>query len=900
MYQPYLIANFETGYDRERQPWLLPDESQFELFDGFVYRGVWQKREGYSQLCTGQKGGVPYCESRMVHTVTISANEVPDGMIDTFTFTVSNTYHPLRRGGFRAIDTTALGVQAQLIRDNGVGGTLSGSNGTIDSVLNYTTTLATPQSVTFNIAPSVGHVVTLQLDIHQGFPVMGVMNFYTQLNTQELIVADTTYINKFDIPTNRLVDISPTTLLTGDKFNFMSWTNYPTPANLQRLLFVNNKDPIQAYDGTSVTPFPVYTTSSPVTTSASGVVGDGTSGPYTLQTPANTGILPGSLTLTNASSADIVTDNQVGVLGGNGTGTVDYLSGTIVVTFTNVVNIGDNINWAYISLEEPIETALHIFQLKDRLVVLYTTEDGVQYGHRIRVSGTGAFGDIFTSDAIGAGIIDVPDDTFISSADLNRDDLLIFTVNCTWIMKYTQNDVVPFTLDRIDQSRGSDAPYGTITYLNRTNAASQRGFIICDGYSVERSDDKIPDYSFNDIDQDNFRLCFAGSVDVDRDHYLLHPSPDDTVLDIDTISDRILVTNYEEDNFSIYRLPLSCMGTYVGTESITWDDLLIYESWDEMASVYGNWNAFTFSRGTPFSVGGGHHGQITRLNVTETEDYPVKIRDMSVIDGFTLQLTTDFQEWEVGDYVNIEAVSGMLEANGKQGYIKDIVTDNYTFQIELVTTGYNTPYTTGGTASKTIQFQSKTKKFNPYADQDKKVSCGWVYFYVSTSGTDLTDNKYILSTLQTNPCQILVPSHGYVDGQQIYIYNVGGMTELNNNAYNVTVIDANNISLDGVDATGFTPYTTGGFCSSQVDAILHVNVISNDTEQSTQLQPYNPSPYQVNLTSHIAGNGIKKWYKLWLNQTARFIQLEVINNQAGSKTQIHAIMFGFAGVGRLI
>ncbi len=39
-YQGYLIANYATGYDKERAPWLLPDDAQEELFDGYVYRGV--------------------------------------------------------------------------------------------------------------------------------------------------------------------------------------------------------------------------------------------------------------------------------------------------------------------------------------------------------------------------------------------------------------------------------------------------------------------------------------------------------------------------------------------------------------------------------------------------------------------------------------------------------------------------------------------------------------------------------------------------------------------------------------------------------------------------------------------------------------------------------------------
>src|SRR6187551_1836134 len=174
----------------------------------------------------------------MIHTISITANVVPDGIITTFTFTIPGTAHPLRRGGFRALDKTALGVQAQIIQDNGLGAVLVGSNGIINTALNYTTTLVTPQSVTFTIAPAVGHLITLQLDIHQGLPVMGVMNFTSQANIKQLIVADTTYVNRYNATTNRLDDISPTTLLTGDKTNFMSWVNYPTPENRQRLLFV--------------------------------------------------------------------------------------------------------------------------------------------------------------------------------------------------------------------------------------------------------------------------------------------------------------------------------------------------------------------------------------------------------------------------------------------------------------------------------------------------------------------------------------------------------------------------------------------------------------------------------------------------------------------------------------
>ena len=893
-FQGYLISNFDTGFDRERQPWLLPDDAQFELFDGFVYRGVWQKREGYSQFATGQRAGAPYCESRMVHRITDENIGTGDGITLIFDATLSEI--PVRRGTVTIGYTIAATPRTAV--DDGLGGFTGFAIDTALSTIDYTTGMV---HLEFTTAPDNATAITATYDQHQGFPVMGVMNFYTQQNSRELIVADTTYVNRYNANTNRLDDISPAVLLSGDKTNFMSWVNYPDPQNLQRLLFVNFKDPIQQYDGSTVTPYPVYTQSVQITNVASGVLGNGTVGPYVINTPANTGIVPGTLSVIDVTGTQTITFDQFGVASGNGTGTVNFQTGAISVTFTLAVGIGNAINLTYKQLNTPIETALHIYQFKDRLVVAYTIEGSTQFGLRLRISGTGAMGDVFTTDAIGAGVIDIPSSTFISSGDFNRDDLLIFVKQETWVLKYTGNDVVPFTLDRIDGSRGSEAPYGTITYLNRTNALSPYGLIITDGYSVERADDKIPDFSFNEIDSDNFNLCFAGSVDKDRDHYLIYPSMGQVK------SDRILITNYEEDNYSVYRIPLSCMGNFVVSFDISWNDLNIYSTWNEMATVYGNWNAFAFSKGAPISIGGGHEGQITRLNDIETEDYPVLIRDITVVDSETLQVTTDFQKYEPGDFIALEAISGMVEANNKQYELIERSTtpgfENYIFTLRVPAGTDATQfsaYTNNGVASKCIVFDCKTKKFNPFANADKKVSCGWLYFYVSTAGTDLTVNQQIEGASQSNPCVLNVPGHGYRTGTQVYVNGVQGMTELNGLFYYITVVDPNNFSLNGIDSTGFTPYSSNGFTSTPQNAILQVRCISNDTEQSTQVYPYNPAPYQVNLSNQESENGIKKWYKLWINQTARFVQFEVINNQSGAAVQIHAMMPGFAPVGRLV
>ncbi len=725
-YQSFLIANYATGLDRELQPWLLPNDAFVDLLDGFVYRGVTNKRDGYSGFANGLKS--TYTESRMVHQIVdvVPATGVIDSANKTFTWTLTT---PVARG--RVVITGS--NPAQVMTDDGVGGFTGDGTGTI----NYTTGAV---SITFNAAPIAASTVLLTYSYHQGLPVMGVMSFYPTNNIRQLIVADTKYVNRYNPSTDRLDDISPAGTYNGTATDFWSWVNYADPSSNPRLLFCNGVvgDVIQQYDGTAVTNYaPTF---------------------------------------------------AVGTL-----------------------------------------NARQMFNVRDRLVLFQTIEAGTLFPRRIRISGTGANSDTFDSTAPGAGFIDIPDNTWFFGAAFNRDDVMFFTEAATWILKYTGNDVTPFTLEKIDGSRGSGAAFSVISYLNRTMAASPRGLIISDGYQVDRMDNNIPDFAFNSILSDQFLRCFSGFLDEDRDVYLIYPSSGTIRPPLLTSgeSDRILVVNFEEDNFAIYRIPLSCMGNFQLAITILWSDLTAangYPNWDSLDATYGNWNAFPFSKGAPIAIGGGHNGEVWRLNDTQSEDNPQKIRAMSVINATTLRVTTDWNNYEVGDNIVFEAISGMTEANHKQGAIKAIVTDWNVFDVEIPTLEFSA-YTSGGIASKTIPLEAVSKKLNPFVDSDKKVRCGWIYFYVSVADTLLEDD-------------------------------------------------------DG----------------NPVPAFLDIDLITNDTDVDS-VPTYQ---YRIDCSNLPGEIGSKQWVKIWINQTAKFLQFRMRNNQAGAKIKVHAMMPGFQPTGRLV
>ncbi len=68
----------------------------------------------------------------------------------------------------------------------------------------------------------------------------------------------------------------------------------------------------------------------------------------------------------------------------------------------------------------------------------------------------------------------------------------------------------------------------------------------------------------------------------------------------------------------------------------------------------------------------------------------------------------------------------------------------------------------------------------------------------------------ITAATLANPCVITVAGHGRTTGDQVSIIGVVGMTQLNNTVPTVTVVDANTLSLNGVNSTAYTAYASGG------------------------------------------------------------------------------------------
>jgi len=208
----------------------------------------------------------------------------------------------------------------------------------------------------------------------------------------------------------------------------------------------------------------------------------------------------------------------------------------------------------------------------------------------------------------------------------------------------------------------------------------------------------------------------------------------------------------------------------------------------------------------------------------------------------------------VGEHVIFRDIGGMTQLNSSQenyeiGTIKRVhsVIDATNFTLDIDSTGF-TAYTSGGrcrsiavkrvnqgeltvaghtlvsgqrfyltgvvgaTQVNNTWYKVGTTFTNGFRvlDDTTNAEVNWSGTGAYTSGTGtIYDGKIIEDATNANPCVITATSHGFTNGQYVYINDVSGMTEINEKVWKVANASTNNFELVGCDATGFGTFVFG-------------------------------------------------------------------------------------------
>lgn len=109
--------------------------------------------------------------------------------------------------------------------------------------------------------------------------------------------------------------------------------------------------------------------------------------------------------------------------------------------------------------------------------------------------------------------------------------------------------------------------------------------------------------------------------------------------------------------------------------------------------------------------------------------------------------------------------------------------------------------------------------FQYNVEQSYMLMFGPSYIWFFADGGIITHDAVSISTIGAyDPCEITTSTaHNLNNGDWIVITGVGGMFELNNRRFQVQNVTTNSFTLVGIDASGYTAFTSGGTISAIVE-----------------------------------------------------------------------------------
>ena len=437
-----------------------------------------------------------------------------------------------------------------------------------------------------------------------------------------------------------------------------------------------------------------------------------------------------------------------------------YFSGGTTVTILNPTTGGGN----------TLQGGKLIFSLGQRLVILYTYEGAgsTRFPQRARwcakqnpanwddtVAGGGDFADAATADQI-------------ISAQLLQNQIIVFFTNSVWSLLPTADPNKAFRWQKINNFRSCDGKMASVAYDRFTGALGIRGITATDGINTTRMDERISDFTIEEISQANFDNTFCARDFNNRRWWTLFSNGSSTA------NNRALIFDDDSGGFSTYDISMNALGYGIEGSDYEFQDFTEANEKDFSFEDFGEDETFLsyyFQENVQLFVGGDISGNIYQLDITSAD------LTTAIDSTFTTAAWNPFKE---------------------EG--KECLMPYMDFFVET------SPSTTA-----TISFYKDTSQ-TPYTSQ------------VIDFLPDLNFIALIGAISNANPCNINAPQHGLSTGDEIFIYQVEGMinpsvdpsAQKNLNSgekaapYTVTVVDEDNITLDGIDTSGWSAYTGGG------------------------------------------------------------------------------------------
>lgn len=740
--QTIVVADFKTGFETDVAPIKLSNDAFPTLENAFLWRNRLKVRDGVRLLGRLKRE----LETQSLGN-TDGAGRLTVNVISTLSLETTASIVP----GSVTVTIGAQTFTEPLIPD----GTLTPINSGIGSI-NYATGAIDVQ--TSPVLAAQAATITFQYFV--GNPVLGIANFDTPtLNNEVTIAFDERYAYEFS--NNEFVDASfykmasPRLPVVWNGADYQQFWDF----NYRQAMWVTNNEPGDHALTVTVTNY--VSATGVVTTSANHGLSNGMVVTFAQVTGACGSAMNGAPFVISAAATNVFT-----ITSGLGA----YTSGgVIVVTSGTIAPTTDGIRWydgnatnlGFSNFQPPLygtgtntvylRGALAGVIFKDRLIFFNTWEgtagtSATQFPQRARYcqNGTPFFGNSPSSQTTSplawdqttpgrGGFVDCPTNEFITGVAQNKDVCLVFFERSTYRLVYTGNEVLPFVWQKINDQLGVESTFSPVQFDTYAMGFGQTGIYAATTNDVIRLDEKIP-YTIFQIRNDEFgpqRVC--GNINYfDEVVYFAFPTTPSENDDAFVYNNRILVYNYINKSYAIFRENVTALGYSYGTTgtSLTWNDADI-----EWGNADFEWGTAQFNTGYRYSTGGNQKGYVFTFIQGLVQTDP--LLNISAVNISTNTLTITDHGFSVGDAFYIENALGLSNFNDVN-YLVDAIVDNDNVTVSRadgVAIAWTGTYLGLGEVVKIVIPNIVTKEFNAYLQLPISIRVVGVDFLTATTNS---------------------------------------------------------------------------------------------------------------------------------------------------------------------
>lgn len=300
-----------------------------------------------------------------------------------------------------------------------------------------------------------------------------------------------------------------------------------------------------------------------------------------------------------------------------------------------------------------------------RLIALNTFEgisdssaDAVNYYNRCRFSQLGdpTASDAWRQDIFGkGGFLDAPTAEQITGATFVKNTLIVDFEYSTWQLRYVGEYGLPFIWERVSSDFGSGSTFSGVLFDNHRLNVGDVGITAGNAVGVDRIDLDIPDQVFDVQNEqtNNGAQRVWGVRDFQRE-LVFWNYPDAQSESVPgtpiTYPDKVLLYNYRNNTWAIFRDSVTCFGYFQIQSAVTWNSTTV--TWDDEEIT---WDDPINQAGFPAIVKTNQQGFVHLFGYKTQDDPGLSITGVGVSSGL-LTLTIPNHTLYDGEVIYVQGL----------------------------------------------------------------------------------------------------------------------------------------------------------------------------------------------------------------------------------------------------